>query len=1442
MPPKKDDKKKGGAGRAKIEINKEDYVRPAVALPGVEVPPFVATEATIANIEQCFPEWEVTGENWSETLAPDAVPAIVFPSHIVVKEYKGVKAMLGIEEVAVDPKKAKDAKKGAPAGGGEMAEPELDEAGKPLPRMVLTSTEEDAVSGFVSNSSSSFRRVYSDDQKARQEEHNKLQQEMNEAVAAASADAENEEAVALASSKQAQFTAFVADRDVTTEAPAGPEVDVCMCSVFRLVSRYAPAVMTAAAGEAAATVDEGAAGNMHYLWRSVYPKLPSGRPCYNPAGKYCVRLFLGGKWRKVTVTDSVPLGEDNLPAVASSTNPLELWPIIVSKAVYAMYTACGYSSSLSRIMDETMPNEAHKVAHFMAFALHALTSWQPSTPWSVAGTVSCDTARAKSKLHEMLFGGAIFLNTEEIPGPLPDVSDPFRPTPSASVNETTVMLAASSSSSVTSTSTNFLQTKRHFNEEYRRKQETRNLVVKQIEEREQKIAKIDATLKKPFGEGFVVCMRDKSGEMYALPVLAVSFPEGGINPSNEGESLREVKLLVDWAVLPAVEQVPIPAPDASVVETAVERMRRETPPLPVPTPICMKWISISELVLRHAFIFGIDTCTRLPFKAVLGWHWRPSSAAAAADPKAKDAKGKGKDAKGGAPAASSGGPEQCTDPGALPPVLIKVSNGSFFAPVVSPPTEKVQQDVGGEEDEAAAALAAQEREMEQLSAPKAVAPKSSHLSFSIMIHADMPILPSPQSGGEESEQVVQAPIIPELPSSVVVVLQELRADGEDPLVMRVELSQSASIPISRATFHIPADRLAPSEPLVFWVRLFTQASVYMTFGCGVEIAAGEAESIWQQLGRSVMVREGETGPVAAQTEQIVCRIPLNLQAAGEGSDEEDVEDNVVAFMYTSDRSIQKHLSLMVLADGKSSFVEPGYSLPRIDANTIALRASVPRLLVSRCFSSSSTPVQAFTWKTVILSRKALVEPIASVACFPSTVRYSGRYSPNNRLVVFRDVISAEKTSFPLALRLALGTLPSSPVLPTSSELSESDSPVDALSGAPASIPQDSSPGVFGLPSALGISEGISLLLRTFRNSDGKFVGEYKGRGLLQVYNLAIDEFLEDGEEPPAPVPAGAALDAKGGKAAPKKDDKGKGGKGGGASVSADNLDILFELSIDETAMHVPTGWRSKLPYCYDAALADTLSTLSPSSEGDATAPPLPLFTVAPVKPQFTWQMDVLCGSVSACTHDVKDLEKYANIKNAWEEASEGRADRAAAALACFQERKKARLAPKTEVVNVVVLEKLIAALVKEEEEIKNRESVLLGSSEYKEYIEPRDDGADFVLIPESELYDAKNARTEEEAAYIAHAKAAADALLIFNENVKSMTQNRILALSTNANDTLLLAGEKWKSREKYRLDVDATNASLVGLLASASGAIEKCADLENPEAAAAKAKAGGKKK
>jgi len=90
-----------------------------------------------------------------------------------------------------------------------------------------------------------------------------------------------------------------------------------------LVARYAPTVKANIVAESSSHTS---VESNPFLWQAIYPKFKSQRPYYNPSGKYCVKLFLAGKWRKVTVSDVLPVEADGRPAIASSSEAYELWP------------------------------------------------------------------------------------------------------------------------------------------------------------------------------------------------------------------------------------------------------------------------------------------------------------------------------------------------------------------------------------------------------------------------------------------------------------------------------------------------------------------------------------------------------------------------------------------------------------------------------------------------------------------------------------------------------------------------------------------------------------------------------------------------------------------------------------------------------------------------------------------------------------------------------------------------------------------------------------------------------------------------------------------------------------------------------------------------------------------------------------------------------------
>jgi hypothetical protein len=69
------------------------------------------------------------------------------------------------------------------------------------------------------------------------------------------------------------------------------------------------------------------------LWDHIYPKGKDGTPMYNASGKYMVKLFFLGAWRKITIDDRIPVDNEGKPLLICSSISNELWPLLLTKAV-----------------------------------------------------------------------------------------------------------------------------------------------------------------------------------------------------------------------------------------------------------------------------------------------------------------------------------------------------------------------------------------------------------------------------------------------------------------------------------------------------------------------------------------------------------------------------------------------------------------------------------------------------------------------------------------------------------------------------------------------------------------------------------------------------------------------------------------------------------------------------------------------------------------------------------------------------------------------------------------------------------------------------------------------------------------------------------------------------------------------------------------------------
>merc|ERR1712048_570219 len=68
-------------------------------------------------------------------------------------------------------------------------------------------------------------------------------------------------------------------------------------------------------------------------WQLIWPKDNLKQPTHNAGGKYAVKLFWMGCWRKIIVDGSIPCNESGVPLLPMTIHGCELWPLILSKAL-----------------------------------------------------------------------------------------------------------------------------------------------------------------------------------------------------------------------------------------------------------------------------------------------------------------------------------------------------------------------------------------------------------------------------------------------------------------------------------------------------------------------------------------------------------------------------------------------------------------------------------------------------------------------------------------------------------------------------------------------------------------------------------------------------------------------------------------------------------------------------------------------------------------------------------------------------------------------------------------------------------------------------------------------------------------------------------------------------------------------------------------------------
>ena len=92
----------------------------------------------------------------------------------------------------------------------------------------------------------------------------------------------------------------------------------------------------------------------NFLWEAIYPQKDSV-PTYNISGRYVVKFFEAGAWRTVEIDDRVPCDADGKCLLPTSSVAGELWPWLLSKAVFKVYARAAGSTPLPPLSMNLIP-------------------------------------------------------------------------------------------------------------------------------------------------------------------------------------------------------------------------------------------------------------------------------------------------------------------------------------------------------------------------------------------------------------------------------------------------------------------------------------------------------------------------------------------------------------------------------------------------------------------------------------------------------------------------------------------------------------------------------------------------------------------------------------------------------------------------------------------------------------------------------------------------------------------------------------------------------------------------------------------------------------------------------------------------------------------------------------------------------------------------------
>ena len=78
--------------------------------------------------------------------------------------------------------------------------------------------------------------------------------------------------------------------------------------------------------------------NLNYkIYENIYPKNKNDIAKMSEKGIYIIKVYFNGQWRSLYINDEIPCDENNQPLYPISSNPNEIWPLLICKAIHQLY-------------------------------------------------------------------------------------------------------------------------------------------------------------------------------------------------------------------------------------------------------------------------------------------------------------------------------------------------------------------------------------------------------------------------------------------------------------------------------------------------------------------------------------------------------------------------------------------------------------------------------------------------------------------------------------------------------------------------------------------------------------------------------------------------------------------------------------------------------------------------------------------------------------------------------------------------------------------------------------------------------------------------------------------------------------------------------------------------------------------------------------------------